>query len=54
MKVMIWSIKGYKKRGGGYVSTDIAPSLLATDYKEPNLVIEYEDTTSNEEGIYRG
>lgn len=50
MKRMIWSIKGFYKRGGGRLYRIYAPTICATDYKEPPLVIEIDDTDDNQHG----
>jgi len=47
---MIWSIKGFYKRGGGRLYRIYAPTICATDYKEPPLVIEIDDTDDNQHG----
>ena len=42
MKILLQN-KGFKKRMGGGFYRDIAPCLNATDYKEPNIIIETDD-----------
>ena len=54
MKRMVLQNKGFVKRMGGRFFTDISPTLNATDYKEPNLVIEYDiDSTPTTEYLGR-
>ncbi len=42
-KRILFQIKGMKKLDGGRCYREYSPSIMKTDYKEPSLIIEYEE-----------
>ena len=46
MKKILFQYKGFVKRRGGSFFKEVALTLNATDYKEPNYVIEYDMDSS--------